>query len=119
MKLSELTNRRVELSVPVEGGELKFAYNAAVYTPAFQEELRAKRSVDDEEETVLNFYSFAFPKLVVDWDIEDEKGKRLPVTSETVRRIPMEVLDAMLSEINKHRRPFESAPKSEPSGSFS
>lgn len=118
MRLSQLLNRRVELSVEVEGGEIKFTHNPAAYTLAFQEELRAMKGADDEE-TALRFYSTALPKLVTEWDLVDDKGKTVPVTADTIRQIPLDVLNAMMEAINVTRRPFETEKPSEGTGSFS
>jgi len=118
MKLSALLNRRVELSIPVEGGDLKFAHNPSVYTPAFQEQIRSLRGEDDAE-TAINFYCQALPKLIIDWDLEDENGRAMPVTEATVRQIPLDVLNTMLEAITASQRPFETEKTPGSTGSFS
>ena len=40
-------------------------------------------------------------KLVVDWNLEDEAGKPLPITKETIERMPADVIIPVTEELIK------------------
>jgi len=84
-------------------GDLNLTILPNKFTKGFQRQLKAAAANEDETGIVDLFFT-----LVKDWDVLDEKGKKLPITTETTDQLGMTVLSDILLKVQE-----TIAPKSE------
>lgn len=96
-----------EKVIPVTYGDETF--DVAYLPGEFTGDLLA--TVADTDETkataALDAMLALLLPVLVRWDIEDENGENLPITSASLRAVPLAVLRAILGAIQEDSRPGE------------
>jgi hypothetical protein len=121
IRLAELTKATRTVVQTFEGTEdtLSITYRPSAWTPAvMNEHLSAVSSGNTPEALVLDLAT-----LLVSWDLLDDKGKPIPITAESLRRVSLEVLNVVLGAINADMlpdpTPAATSNGSSPTGSLS
>lgn len=84
VKLSELLSDRRTIEVPFGGRTITVTYRLSERTPKATDELNPAAHVVAE-----------MIRLVVSWDIEDDKGKPVPITEKALQNVPTPVMRAI------------------------
>jgi hypothetical protein len=82
-----------EVTLPKSGAKVKFL---AKITYGKMLEFQEK-GIKDEKEEGMEMAVF----LVMDWDLTDEKGKKLPFSVESIKSLEFDDGNFLISEINK------------------
>lgn len=85
-----------------EGVDLTITYRPHWYTLAIEERLATLSGVGIHTASV-------FCEMVIDWDLVDDKGKKVPITVEAIKanNIPTRVLSMGIDAITDDMRPKE------------
>lgn len=89
-KLSELIGTKT-VQVPNTSVEI------TVQTDLTWSDWLANKAIEDDEDRGVD----AFQRLIQDWNIEDDDGVKLPITSENIKKLPTSVALVLLAELNK------------------
>ena len=95
LKLSEINKpSRTGLSITWGSETIQVWYDKSLYTTAYEDAI--KGMADDAEVKSAEQWAMVL-KLVVDWDITDDKDNHLPVNEETIAALQIPLL-AMISK---------------------
>lgn len=127
MKIGDVASKRKPLAIPFENGPvLNVFYNAALYTPEYEQKMRkagkVKEGDEEDEDTNSEALSNMVIDLVTEWDLEEddstqENPKIIPLKVQRLNKIPIVVLSRIIRAITDDLFPNPS--RSTPSGSFS
>ncbi len=95
ISLSELQNNTRTITVDYDGEKVTVVYKPGVLTPTASTEFVKSTVVEQLE------------KLLVSWDVMDEKGKPLPVTTELLNQLPGRFLSHLALAVSGDMRPNE------------
>lgn len=107
MPLRSLRDKRAELKLE-EFPDLKVVHNPNAYTPA----LEVKITELMKDDSAGRFLANILPELITEWDLIDEdgefgtKGESVPITTESMMKLPTELLTAISNAIHKAHAPF-------------
>lgn len=93
ISLAELQSNLRTLVIDYDGEKVQVVYRPGILTPATNDDF-AKQSVVEQLETLL-----------VSWDVLDDKGKPLPVTTDLLNQLPGRFLAHIAAEISGDMRP--------------
>ena len=95
IKLADLTKRTKTVSVRFEGADdaLSVTYRPRLLTPALQATFQEAAREGRHSEMLVD----SMVALVTDWDLLGDDGKPIPLTSEALLGVPIEVL-ALVTE---------------------
>lgn len=99
LKISDLMAKKCALAVDIQGVPVQLTYRPNVITP---EKMARMKKLTVEESIVKQVCM-----IVVEWDIETEAGRPLPITEQELRKVPVDVLAAVLHAINNDSTPSE------------
>ncbi len=99
MKLNELKNKCKALTLDTQYGELKIEYCPGEYTPEIE------GLITDGVDKPLATTAELLGRMIVQWDIEDDDGKPLPVNMNTLMKLPLDLLLVMVKGITEDARP--------------
>lgn len=105
MKLSEVKAKTKVVTVSFMDETVDVSYRPAAMTPAILEDVLAlAKSAETDAEDMALVGSMLEP--VLDWwDVLDDKGKRLPTTTESIREMPLAFLVQVLQDVQEDMRP--------------
>lgn len=100
ISLSALKSGERTLLFEYDGESAEVTYRVSSYTPELEQ------AVAEKLESGLPASSTAviLAELLIDWDVVDENGERLPTDYATVSRFPMDFLTALLTTISEDQR---------------
>ncbi len=93
ISLGELQNNTRSLVVDYDGEKVQVVYRPGVITPGSGTEFAAQGVVEQLE------------RLLVSWDITDDKGKALPVSTELLNQLPGRFLAHVADAVSGDMRP--------------
>ena len=86
ISLNHLKNDKRTITADYFGDPVNLVYKPSELTPTVEAEIR------DNDQSVVK----VFCKLIVNWDVVDEKGEELPITEEVVGEMPSAFLNALI-----------------------
>ncbi|HLH22442.1 MAG TPA: hypothetical protein VK066_07950 [Chloroflexota bacterium] len=104
LRLSHLAADRRTVQVPVGDEQLTVTYRPSGYTPLVEEEVAAKR--DDDRRPAGPIVALLAGVLDA-WDLQDDRGKPVPTTAESLRTLPTRFLGQVLTAIVEDMSPGE------------
>jgi hypothetical protein len=104
ISLKELKSLKAELTVPLfEGLELNIVYKVDAFDDDLSEKLNAASTGGMAEKT--KGYREILGRVLISWDLEDDKGKVLPVNADTLKHFNFDTLDTILGAILRDNDP--------------
>jgi hypothetical protein len=100
IKLSDLSKDTRTIPVEYEGAEFDITYKPSAYTPETESAMQACF----ENNRPGNGLAEMLTDLLVWWDVEDEKGKNISPTLETLQKTPVPVLTTISGAITDDLR---------------
>ena len=121
--------RKIGVKLDIFDVEINLGYKPGLFTPEMEDEienlnerglLSTMNKVSDlpedeqaqilaekidEQPKVVNYTVELLTRLIAYWDITDDDNKALPVTVETVKKVPYVILRAAMQEIVEDMRP--------------
>jgi hypothetical protein len=94
--------------IDFDGEALNIRYRVHAFTPNVEAELRASEKEGSVSDSLVRMLTL----LLDSWDLNDEKGKVLPVNETVLRDVPLAVLSRIFTAISE-----DQAPPPEKSGS--
>ena len=95
MKISDLFVDEVELPIDVKSVDkrpFKFSYRPSLYTNAFRlSQLNVNMMIDG-----------LCDGIITQWNLEDEEGEVLPITTETFLALPVALIARMMDAMQEH-----------------
>ena len=102
VKISSIANRTVQTTFEsLEGSVIKLKSDLSGG--------EFERTVSGSDES--KFLTTALSKMIIEWNLEDDEGKVLPINAENIRLIPVFDLKAVFAETNFGKRSLELAEK--------
>lgn|SRR5690606_25094579 len=105
IRISDLVKETRPLSIPLddEDGEetLNITYRPSAMTPAVEAEMHQAISRRQGGAALVAPLSH----LIVTWDVVDEAGEPLPVTTEVLNMLPIDFLSRIITEIGRDMNP--------------
>ena len=102
---------RRQVAIKVEGETLNVVYNERMLTPGLIREVERLDKSEDVDGTVE-----LLSRLLIEWDLQDEKGKPWPITRESLADLTYRELGMIQRAITEDLAPNQ--PKPESYGSF-
>ncbi len=101
IRLQDLVAGKRTIPVEFEAGTLNITYDPAVITADNErEELQLRL-----RGMVINALALSLSRTIVAWDLTDDSGKPIEVKLETLTALGYDVLNYLMTEINKDFRP--------------
>lgn len=94
MKLSEITDKRVDCAIAFGQETLNVVYNPAFLTPAREQQMADETESQQVAELIVG--------TVLEWDLTDDDGTPIPLTIEAVKDLPVILLGRIFSAIGDH-----------------
>lgn len=91
MRLSAILQKRVSVSVPFGAETLQVSYDPSKRTQRIAKQLEAATAAE------------ALVILGVEWDLQDDQGNPIPVTTEALMDVPADVLLPVIRAVSEHR----------------
>lgn len=107
VKLSELLNKQKTISVELEEGPLEITFNPAAFCAK-------NRENTGDYSTILEWYRFFLGICIISWDLQDDKGKPVPVSEDVLSTLPDPYVEAIFEEL---RQASAVSPKKDRNGS--
>lgn len=99
--LKSLRAEEREIKVPVGGEHLTVWYRPGALTPELED---ASRQAEDEGSTAPLRRMLSL--LVSRWDLSEDEGKKpVPITQESLARVPSKILVDIVTSIGEDHRP--------------
>ena len=112
VSLSQLQNRRKTVEIEYDTETVQVVYNPAAITVKTLQELT---SGDDKAHALIRNLQL----FMVDWDVEDGDGNKVPISAELLEELPIDFLVAISEGIDKDVQPGEAKGATSKGGSFS
>lgn len=112
VSLRQLQQQRKTVSITYAGETFDVAYNPAAMTPKALDILTGESG--DKHTIIRNLMLF-----LLDWDIVDEAGAKVPVSSEILEELPIDLLADISKALNNDIQPGEVKGATLKDGSFS
>jgi len=95
-----------EKSVSIDGETLVFTYRPGAFTPALLEKFETLRGKGDTASfaDLANAITDILLGVLISWDLTDG-AKPVPVTKAGLREVPLDVLQAVLTAVNREQSP--------------
>lgn len=104
ISLKELNSLKAELNVPLfEGVELNIVYKLDAIDDDLAEKLDGSHAGGMAGKAKA--YREILARVLVSWDLQDDKGKALPVNADTLSHFNFDVLDTILGAILRNTDP--------------
>lgn len=104
--LKNLIEKSATVAIEFMDETLTVTYNPAMLTTRFYRTIEVMQKGKDNEKTVIDMVKL----LVQKWDLTDDDGKMVPVTTEVLQQLPMTVLNDIILKITQGlKAPNESA----------
>lgn len=94
ISLSRMQSNTQTISIPYFEDTVSITYKPSEMTPVVEAQIREASNAGDEK-VMLEVLS----RLVVSWDVLDEKEKPIPVTAKTMATMPSAFLTAIFTGI--------------------
>ena len=112
VSLRQLQQQRKTITITYAGETFDVVYNPAAMTPKALDILIGDSG--DKHSIIRNLLLF-----LQDWDIVDEAGAKVPVSSEILEELPIDLLADISKAINEDIQPGEAKGATSKDGSFS
>jgi hypothetical protein len=96
MRLSEIKNRTKKVEVSFDEDVVTVTYNPNYVTVDYLHELRG---IGGEEDQNLDSILTPFLSVITDWDLQNDDGTVIPITIESLRTVPLNILNGILEKV--------------------
>lgn len=101
IKLTDLVAGKRSIAIEFEAGVLNITYDPSVITADNEREEIAMRM----RGLVINSLAQSLERMIVEWDLVDDKGKPIPIKLESLTALGYDVLNYIMRSINEDFRP--------------
>lgn len=99
MKLSQLVDYRRSVTIPVGGGTITLGYNPAGVTPRMFATIEVLQESPDNPRIVSMAMAEMLSQMATNWDVTDDDGAPLPLTTDALMDVPIQILSKMCEAI--------------------
>ncbi len=101
LKLSELLNKTKKITIDFDGSELEIEYKIGFYTPAVAASSDKDMTLEERFTRQIEIMADA----IVSWNLEDDKEKSIPVSTDVIEKFSTAALNVIFSEMVEGTRP--------------